>query len=562
MEKVLILNGSPRGKKGNTAKLIDQFMKGYQTVKPNSHIDYVELRKKNVKNCIGCFNCWTKTPGKCIHGDDMETLLQQYIDANVVIWATPLYHHGMTSILKTFVERTLPISEPYIIKKEGKFAHPERYETSGKRNILISNCGFPEHHNFDIMMQSFKRITNNHIDESILCIMGELLSKKPLAGRIQWYMEALETAGKEYAQNRHFDSDTRNTLGQPLVPLEDFIEMANLSWEAEGEIPPNFNEAMGEEAPGGIQHKKGFSYLKLMRQSFISKNAKGLDAILEIEFTDLNETHHFIIKNQKCELIDGRNTSFTTKIITTYDTWMKISNGEVSGSQAMMDGLYRIEGDFNFMMVMSKIFGSGESDKDKKMDECSQNSKILGIKGEKWMSISFIPWILSWICIGFNSILGVWSPLLLSGGIAAIKRKNGEVTYFEKMSVLYFSVLGVLQLLGISFISTEGTLLNYFSMALIWGISLLDRKPLTADYSKHRFDVNMQDNIMFTKTNEILTLFWSTMFILQGCLFILLRQLHLVKFTPFLYILTFIALKFTGWFSNWYPGYIAKGRVR
>jgi len=492
----------------------------------------------------------------------MDTLLQQYIDADVVIWATPLYHHGMTSILKTFVERMLPINEPYIVKKDGKFTHPERCDTSGKRNILISNCGFPEHHNFDILIQSFKRITKDQIDESILCIMGELLSKKPLGGRIKWYFEAIENAGKEYAQNKHFDSDTRNTLAQPLVPLEDFIEMANLSWKVEGETPPDFNEAMGEESTRDLKYKKGFSYLKLMRQSFVSKNAKGVDAILEIEFTDLAETHHFMIKNQKCELIDGSNTSFTTKIITTYDTWMKISNGEVSGSQAMIDGLYRVEGDFNFMMVMGKLFGSGESDKVEKIAQSHQKSDVLGIKGEKWMSILFIPWILSWVCIGFNSMLGLWIPLLLSVSITVIKRKFGEVTYFEKMSVVYFSVLGVVQVLGGSFLSNEGTLLNYFSMALIWGFSLIDRKPLTADYSKHRFEGDIKNNIMFIKTNEILTLFWSGMFIIQGCIYILLRQFHLVKFAPFIYILTFVALKFTGWFSAWYPGYIARGRVR
>lgn len=562
MEKILILNGSPRGKNGNTAKMIDSFVKGYENIKPNSHINYVELRKKNISKCLGCFNCWTKTPGKCIHRDDMDTLLQQYIDADLVIWATPLYHHEMTSILKTFVERTLPLSEPYIVKKDGKFRHPDRYQISNKRNVLISNCGFPEHHNFDIMMQSFKRITGNQIDESILCIMGELLSKKPLSGRIKWYIDALENAGKEYAKNGHIDPDTRKTLHQPLVPMEDFIEMANLSWEAEGETPPNFNEAMGKKGPSHVKPKKGFSYLKLMRQSFISKNAKDIDAVLEIEFTDIHETHHFIIKNQKCELVDGSSTAFTTKIITTYDTWMKISNGEISGSQAMMDGLYCVEGDFNFMMVMSKLFGSGESEKDEVVDEYPQSTNFLGINGEKWMGILFVPWIISWIFISFNSLLGLWTPLLLCTGIAVIKRQKGEVTYFEKMSVLYFSILGILQVLGISFINTEGTLLNYFSIALIWGISLLDRKPLTADYSKHRFEGNIKGNVMFIKTNEILTLFWSGMFILQGSLFILLRQLNLVKFTPFLYILTFAALKFTGWFSSWYPSYIARRKVK
>ncbi|QSX05723.1 flavodoxin family protein [Sedimentibacter sp. zth1] len=463
MEKILILNGSPKGKNGNTAKLIDQFMRGYQMIKSNSHIDYVELYKKNIKNCIGCFNCWSKTPGKCIHQDDMDTLLQQYEDADLVIWATPLYHYGMTSILKTFVERTLPVNKPYIIKNEGKFTHPQRCEISRKKNILISNCGFPEHHNFDVMTQSFKKITNDCIDESILCIMGELLSVEQLDGRIQWYMDVLKKAGEEYAQNGQFNLDTRNILHQPLVPVEDFIEIANLSWEAEGETPPSLDEAMNEKISSNTKHKKV------------------------------------------------------------------------------------------------------ESNMENKMVKYLQNSSVLGINGEKWMSISFIPWMLSWLFIGGSNILGVWGALLLSVVIVAIKMKSREVTYFEKMSVLYFSVLGLLEILGISFSSTVGTLLNYFAIALIWGVSVLDRKPLTADYSKHRFKKDIEGDIIFfkifIKTNEILTLFWSGMFIIQGGLFILLKQLNLVKLSPLIYILIFVALKFTLWFSSWYPRHIISGHV-
>lgn len=125
LSEILILNGSPRGKSGNTGKLVDTFIEGYLD-KKSAKVNHIELRNYKIKNCIGCFSCWKSNPGKCIHQDDMDQLMKLYLSADIVVWATPLYHHGMTSLLKTFVERTLPVSMPYIVKKDDKYSHPYR----------------------------------------------------------------------------------------------------------------------------------------------------------------------------------------------------------------------------------------------------------------------------------------------------------------------------------------------------------------------------------------------------------------------------------------------------
>ena len=31
---------------------------------------YIDLSKLKIKNCVGCFGCWVKTPGKCVIRDD------------------------------------------------------------------------------------------------------------------------------------------------------------------------------------------------------------------------------------------------------------------------------------------------------------------------------------------------------------------------------------------------------------------------------------------------------------------------------------------------------------
>ncbi len=563
MCKILVLNGSPRGRHGNTHKLIEKFLEGLKEVEEGLEIEYIEIRNKNIKDCTGCFSCWNKTPGKCVHKDDMDELLEKFIIADTIIWATPLYHYTMTSILKRFIERTLPINEPYIVKKGNVFGHPERYSTREKKNILISNCGFPEHHNFEVMVAEFKKITGDQICEKILCVQGELLSVKSLENKIKWYLEEVKKAGREFKEKGYIKEHTSKLLKEPLIPIEDFIEMANLSWQIEGETAPTLKTALGEDGKKikGTRRDslKGYNFLKLMQYSFNAINAKNMDVILAFDFTDLKEEHYFMIQDGKCTLKKGKSDHYTTKIITTYETWRKISSGELDGGQAMLEGLYRIDGDLGLMMHLGKLFGSNIEEKSKEQDE--KSNEVLGINGEKWMVFSFIPWIFSWIFINQSLKLGIVLPLCISIGIIAKKKKEKALTYFEKTNVLYFTILLIVALFEYEVFKNKGSEINYFAMAFIWLHSIFISKPLTAGYSKYRYDISIENNPIFIKTNNILTLFWSGIFFIQGITYILFKKYGHFKFLVVSYLGIFIALKFTDWFSSWYPEKIAKGRI-
>ena len=77
-------------------------------------VEVVSLRKKKIKNCVGCFTCWTKTPGVCIHQDDMTSELVPEMAGGPIleVYAFPLYHYTVNAGLKTFIERTLPVIQP------------------------------------------------------------------------------------------------------------------------------------------------------------------------------------------------------------------------------------------------------------------------------------------------------------------------------------------------------------------------------------------------------------------------------------------------------------------
>ena len=72
--KVMALNSSPRGDgQSKTGIMLNSLIEGMREA--GAEVEVVSLSKKTIKPCAGCFSCWTKTPGKCIHkGEKMKRL--------------------------------------------------------------------------------------------------------------------------------------------------------------------------------------------------------------------------------------------------------------------------------------------------------------------------------------------------------------------------------------------------------------------------------------------------------------------------------------------------------
>jgi len=65
--KVLALNGSPRMKASSTYHMLKPLLEGMEEAGAETKL--VHIRKLNLEVCIGCYTCWVRTPGKCIHKD-------------------------------------------------------------------------------------------------------------------------------------------------------------------------------------------------------------------------------------------------------------------------------------------------------------------------------------------------------------------------------------------------------------------------------------------------------------------------------------------------------------
>ena len=98
--KIFAINSSPRSRgQSKTDLMLNQLVEGMRDA--GARVEVVNLREKNIKNCIGCYTCWTKTPGKCLHKDDMtHELYQKWQESDLVVYATPLYNYAVNATLK------------------------------------------------------------------------------------------------------------------------------------------------------------------------------------------------------------------------------------------------------------------------------------------------------------------------------------------------------------------------------------------------------------------------------------------------------------------------------
>ncbi len=90
--KILSINSSPRGVgQSKTELMLNHLVEGMQEA--GAEVQVVNLREKKIKNCIGCFTCWTKTPGQCIHKDDMtKELLHKWFPAQTHLIALCFFY--------------------------------------------------------------------------------------------------------------------------------------------------------------------------------------------------------------------------------------------------------------------------------------------------------------------------------------------------------------------------------------------------------------------------------------------------------------------------------------
>lgn len=99
-------------------------------------IRYVDLSSLKIANCVGCFGCWTKTPGRCVIRDDATRVYPLIAESDEVVYVSRLRYGGYDSVMKTMLERAIPVQQAFICIHNGETHHVQRAVAPKKATIV------------------------------------------------------------------------------------------------------------------------------------------------------------------------------------------------------------------------------------------------------------------------------------------------------------------------------------------------------------------------------------------------------------------------------------------
>lgn len=111
--KILVLTGSPR-RNGNSNTLATHFIRGaeeagHTVVRYDAGLD-------EVSPCMACNACGMN--GDCVIDDGFDTVRENIVDADCVVFATPMYYFGMSAQLKAVIDRFYSINGRIHVRKK------------------------------------------------------------------------------------------------------------------------------------------------------------------------------------------------------------------------------------------------------------------------------------------------------------------------------------------------------------------------------------------------------------------------------------------------------------
>ena len=598
--KILAINGSPRGCRSNTDRILQPFLEGAREA--GAETETVYLKDLKINHCLGCFTCWTKTPGVCVHKDDMAALFPKVRQADVVVYATPLYVFTVSGLMKDFMDRLLPLADPHIVQRGAHYTHPPRYTDgpSVRRVVLISNCGFPERHHFSGLVETFRRYTDDPDTElaaTILCAGGELLAQPALAESLRWYTDAARRAGWEFVTYGHILPETQAVLDTPLAEPEVYARMANGWWDSqigphptpggvaargrseeprrplrseprseaewrEENLSPPIVLPVGEPGAGPRTCREAILGMPTV---FNPAAAGDLQADIQFVVTGEEPGHYVLrIREGRCTAHEGTVPRPTMTVHTPSEVWLKIARNELSGQAAYVKGMYRVEGDFGLLLRLGDLFSGPEGPKAPPApapappeEETVQRGPIR-LPGMAWLTVAFVPWMVHWATVDIPGI-GPWVslgvPFLLGALIWGYRRRFARPTWMETGTPLYFALAGLATLLGSRFFTAYGDVLGYLTLAGIWLGTLAAERPFTAEYSKWSYPSALWNLPVFLRTNAIITTVWGWVYLLMAVLALAghARPEQALMWTLARNLLLIPAFAFTAWFQKWYP---------
>ncbi|MDD1752018.1 MAG: flavodoxin family protein [Methanotrichaceae archaeon] len=206
---------------GNTAMILKPFLEGMKEA--GAKVDLFYTKKLTIGPCNGDMSCWFKNPGKCGQNDDMQMLLPKMKEADVIVWASPVYYAGITGPLKSLMDRQLPLHmSGELVNKRQKI-------------VLVSSCGFWDMSMFDPLLAQMKAICTRPDGSSdfagALLRPGAEAMREMMKGEgraiLESIFKAAKEAGRQLTNEGKISQRLLDDVSRQLMSEEEYKKSAN-----------------------------------------------------------------------------------------------------------------------------------------------------------------------------------------------------------------------------------------------------------------------------------------------------------------------------------------------
>jgi multimeric flavodoxin WrbA/putative sterol carrier protein len=355
--KLLLLRSHPR-KNGFSRQCTDLFVKGAR--EGGAEVIDVDLSSLDLKHCLGCYACWISSPGKCIISDAMETLLPLFLNAEIIVFSTPLNAYGVNSSLKIFLERTLPLALPgFVTTTSGlvrnRLRYPERWP---KKMAAIVVGAFKGEENFSSVIKFFELYA--HGMDLFYC--GSLI--RPESFLLQFTLAKPKTvklieaafikAGYELVTEGCISNKLAQQAAQPLAPdMAYFQHYSTIYWE--------HAVAMGKNASdlSALQNRVTTDVRILMYEMARSIDPAAtarLKAVFQFDFPDKSLHFRLAVEKGASSLTEEKTVSPDLRVTCASDVWAKVFTRQINVRDAVRCRQILVEGDKSLFTRLDRYF--------------------------------------------------------------------------------------------------------------------------------------------------------------------------------------------------------------
>jgi multimeric flavodoxin WrbA len=229
LTKVIVINGSPKMEKGNTARVLAPFLEGIKEAGATAELFYA--KRLDVKPCTGEFYCWNTEPGACHQKDSMQMLYPKLREADILVLATPVYI-PLPGEMQNLINRLCPLLEPILVWRDGRTRVKFHDDVKIRKIVLVSTCGWWEMSNFGTVLRIAQEIAEDASVEfagAVLRPHAHLMAED--SEKAKRVTEALRKAGYDLVKKGRMSKSLLEAISQPLVSEEEYRRSLSKDYE-------------------------------------------------------------------------------------------------------------------------------------------------------------------------------------------------------------------------------------------------------------------------------------------------------------------------------------------